>query len=161
MANKSIKYTFPSSIDEFKSTSKNRLISFFFQISTFKNNNGKYHMRKFIISDKNEFINIEDYMLSHNQCKRFYKSKNINQYRMYNTVTLNNINPPTLNDIYTANSSNLKDYQNNLSSMYLPFTNDYNQYSPNNTNNTNKTNKIMDIDQSELNDNIVSDYSKF
>ena len=156
---KYIRYTFASSIDDFRPTQRDKTISFFFQIATFKNEYNKYHMRKFIVDSDNKFINIEDYMLNRNQCKKFYKIKKQHHYRMYNTKTLDGIDPPTLNDIHTSKSHNLTDCNNNLDTMYNSFTMDNVDYSK--LHEKKILSQITDIDEYHSNNNIISDYSKF
>ena len=152
------RYTFASSVNDFRPQPelKEKKISFFFQIATFQNSNGRYHMRKFVVSPENTFLNIEDYFLNKGQCKKFYKIKKSNQYKTYNVNDLNDIPPPTLNDIYTLKSENLTS-GGNLDSMYETFTNDNKSYIR--ANNRKLFPKVGDNGVGRL--NTLNNFSKF
>lgn len=98
-------------------------ISFFYQICTFPHpafkNSKKFHMRKFVINDKNEFISINDYYLSKKQCKKFFEIKKPHEYKCYHVYSLDDINYPSLAEISTLKSDILSHDYNY--SGYAPF----------------------------------------
>lgn len=94
--------------------------SFFYQICAFPHpKTDKYHMRKFVINSKNEFLHTREYFLTKSQCKKFFKIKKQHEYKCYPVYTLNNINYPSLGEILDSRSSILN---NNYDySGYAPF----------------------------------------
>ncbi len=163
---KNIRYKFATTLDDFRpKEEKRKTIDFFYQIAVFKNDNDKYHMRKFIIDSNNNFKN-EDYFLNHAQFKRFFKIKKPNQYRMFNTKTLDGVERPSLNDIYTLKSENLSGNSNQLDSMYSKVTMDKIDYAKLYENRKRKRGNYfptMDsIDNYQQdNENVISNFSKF
>lgn len=158
---KRTKYVFPKSANEFKQEPIEKTFSFFFQIAMFPNSAGKYHMRKFIVDSNNNFANIEEYYLNRKQCKKFYKIKKQNQYKAYNVNCLDNIQVPTLNDIYTAKSENLSSDNNNLDNMYQTFTNDNKEYMKNNNRYPLQFDINNNIDNGIGRINTLNNFSKF
>ena len=81
-------------------------ISFFYQIATFPDpNTKKFHMRKFIISGGNDFLDIKEYQLTKKQAKKFYNDKKSNEYKGYSVYNLKDVGYPRMSDILTARSS--------------------------------------------------------
>lgn len=154
---KRLVYTFPKTREEFDDIKKTDDITFFYQLTMFNDSKGKFHMRKFVVDSNDNFIKIDNYLLNKKQYKNFFKeyANKRHKYKLYNTRTLDEINPPTLNDINTTRSSNLVyNNENNLNAMYEPFTStkyyNQNRYQP-------QYNKYTQ----PLADNVVSDYANF
>lgn len=102
---KRVRYHFvtPTIVEENKDAKKP--IIFFYQICTFKNpDNGMYHLRRFTINSKNEFMDIKNYILTKKQRKKFLRETKCHKYKCYDTYTLENINYPSLADIMTSQS---------------------------------------------------------
>jgi hypothetical protein len=95
-------------------------IKFYYQICTFPDQfNNKYHMRKFVINNDNEFIAINDYHLNKKQCKKFFSIKKPHEYKCFSCYSLEDINYPNMSDILMLKSdilSNDCDY-----SGFAPF----------------------------------------
>lgn len=112
------KFVKPSDINTIEETTQQ--IKFYYYICTFKNpDDGKYHMRKFVINGKNEFMSINDYKLSKSQCKKFFSIYKSHEYKCFSKFTLDDVNHPTLADIMTSKSdilANNYDYTG-----YAPF----------------------------------------
>jgi hypothetical protein len=80
--------------------------TFFYQICTFPNpNTNKFHLRKFVINNRNEFVNTQEFYLSKRQCKRFYEMKNSHEYRNYPMYSLDDVPYPKASDITLSKSS--------------------------------------------------------
>ena len=78
----------------------------FYQIASFLDpKTGKYHVRRFVINNNNEFLNIRDHYLNKNQYYKLFKRKKPNEYKVYSVYNLNSINYPVLGDILAAKSS--------------------------------------------------------
>ena len=115
---KKLRYTFNNNVDD--NDDKSEEFNFFYQICTFPNlYTNKYHMRKFVTNNNNEFIAINDYYLNKKQCKKFFLIKKQHEYQCYNTYSLDEINYPTLNDILKSKSKMLT--ENYDYSGYAPF----------------------------------------
>ena len=92
----------------------------FYQVCTFRNpHTEKYHMRKFITGEKNQFLSVTDYKLTSKQYKKFFRIKKPFEYRCYDVYDLKNINYPTLSDINTSKSDILTNSYNYTG--YAPF----------------------------------------
>lgn len=77
----------------------------FYQVCTFKNpGTDKYHARKFIINQKNEFVSAKEYRLKRSQYKKLLDTKKPNEYKCYSTYDLKNISYPSVSDILLAKS---------------------------------------------------------
>jgi hypothetical protein len=159
---KRIKYSFPVSVEEFKSEPQKRNFSFFYQIATFSetyNDSKKYHMRKFVFDDKFNFVKIEEYRLGTKDCKKFYNRYPMHKYKQFDVVDLDDINPPSFHDLQTSISTNLntnKESTSNLDSMYATFTNDNIDYRK-----IHRGQNQQGYDLSPLNNNVVTDFSNF
>lgn len=94
----------------------------FYQVCAFQNPyTNRYHVRKFIINDANEFINVKEYKLKRKRYQKFFEIKNSNEYKCYSTYDLKNVSYPAMADILTAKSSILG---NNYGyTGFAPFTN--------------------------------------
>lgn len=80
-------------------------LSFFYQICAFPHpKTGKYQMRKFVVNSKNEFINIQDYYLNKNQCRKFFATKRDHEYRSYPTYSLSDVTRPHMSEILMSKS---------------------------------------------------------
>jgi len=81
-------------------------VSKFYQICSFQNpETNKYHVRKFIINDKNEFTSVKEYKLSKSQYKKLLEIKKTNEYKCFSTYDLKNISYPNSSDILTLKSN--------------------------------------------------------
>lgn len=86
----------------------NAFITLYFQVATFQNpKNMTYHVRRFMINDKNEFKSVKDYYLTKKQYERFLQKRKPNEYKIYSVYDLDMIKRPTLADILTTKSSML------------------------------------------------------
>ena len=82
-----------------------QLISFY-QIASFCNpKTHTYHIRRFIVNDNNEFVNIRDHYIDKRRYHKLLKIKKPNQYKVYSVYDLNNINYPSMGDVLGAKSS--------------------------------------------------------
>ena len=83
-------------------------LSSFYQIASFSHpKTGKYHVRRFVINNNNEFLNVRDHNLDKKQYYKLLKRKKPNEYKMYSVYNLNSVNYPVLGDILAAKSSML------------------------------------------------------
>lgn len=77
----------------------------YYQICAFRNpKNDKFHMRKFVLDEKDNIMSVREYYLSERKCKQFFKTKNEHQYRCYPSYDLDNVNYPVMGDILAAKS---------------------------------------------------------
>lgn len=98
-------YKFVKSFDQ--EEQDNNLIMFF-QVATFPNpGNNTYHVRRFMINDKDEFKSVKDYFLTNKQYQKFIQKKKPNEYKTYAVYNLKMVKYPTLGDILAAKSSML------------------------------------------------------
>jgi hypothetical protein len=80
-------------------------ITIFYQVCAFKNpGTGKYHLRKFIINQRNEFVSAKIYKLDRKKYKTFLNTKKNNEYKCYSVYDLTNISYPSVSDILVAQS---------------------------------------------------------
>ena len=78
----------------------------YFQVCAFKDPTTKrYHMRKFAINGKNEFSSIKDFYLKKKECKKFMNVRKSHEYKVFPQYNLNNVQPPTLQEVCTSKSS--------------------------------------------------------
>src|SRR5690606_19156692 len=69
---------------------------FFYQITTYPDpKTDRYHLRKFVLNNKDEFKAVNEYHLTKSQCKKFYSTKKRHEYKQYAVYNLNNVNYPT------------------------------------------------------------------
>lgn len=95
-------------------------VSAFYQICSFRNPTTKaFHVRKFVINNKNEFANVKEYFLSRKQYKKLLEVKTPNEYKCFNTYDLKNIAYPTEADILVSKSQLLNNSYNYTG--YAPF----------------------------------------
>jgi hypothetical protein len=139
-----------------------KTFSFFYQIATFPERQ-KYHLRKYIFDDKYNFVKIDEYRLSAQDCKKFYDMYPLHQYKQYGVSDLNIVSPPSTFDLQTSLSSNLdtKGSSSNLNAMYRSITgrdvNDYAQLYQYNTDNG-----MFQTDEADnLDNNVITDFSNF
>jgi len=72
----------------------------YYQLCSFKNPyNGKFHIRRFVVNSKNEFISIEEKYIDSKKYKRFIQSHRLNEYKLHNVYDLNQIAYPSLGEI--------------------------------------------------------------
>jgi hypothetical protein len=107
---KKIKYNFITNNNSSEIYSVDDTISYFYQICIYANpNTNTFHMRKFAINSKNEFINIKSFYLRKSEHKKFFKKKKDFQFRSYPAYSLDEIDVPSLSDILMAKSSMVND----------------------------------------------------
>jgi hypothetical protein len=95
-------YKFVPNFDE---EPKEHLTSFY-QAASFANpQNGAYHVRRFIVNNNNEFINIRDHHLNKKQYHKLLERKKPNEYKVYSVYDLKNVNYPSFGDVLAAKSS--------------------------------------------------------
>ena len=100
---KKIRYKFVN--EESDNDSMDDMFSFYYQICTFPDpHSKKFHMRKFIINGKNEFVDVLDFKLSNKQCKKFFAIKKKHEYKCYPMHNLNNVDYPNMGDILMSKS---------------------------------------------------------
>ena len=93
------KFTSYNSQDEYLYNPPSRIFKYY-QLCSFKNpNNGKYHIRRFVVNSNNEFISIDDKYIDSKGYKRFVQSHRLNEYKLHNTYDLNHIAYPCLGEI--------------------------------------------------------------
>lgn len=113
-------YTFVNNFDQENKPTK--FISLY-QVATFPHdkitNTEKYHIRKFVINEDNEFVNIKNYYLSKKEYNKFLKIKKPNEYKLFSVLDLSMINYPSLSDILLL-KSNILTVDHNYSG-YAPF----------------------------------------
>ncbi len=118
---KRTRYTFISPSEKSDDQVASDNINFYYQICTFPGpQTNKFHMRKFVINSKNEFIAINDYHLNKKQCKKFFAIKKPHEYKCYSVYSLDEVNYPNLSEVLTSKSdilSNSYDYTG-----FAPFT---------------------------------------
>jgi hypothetical protein len=96
-------------------------IHFYYQICTFPNRQTqKYHMRKFVINSKNEFVAVNDYYLSTEQCRKFFSMKKPQEYKCYSVYSLDDIAYPNLAELLVSKSDILTNDYNYTG--FAPFT---------------------------------------
>jgi hypothetical protein len=103
-----------------------RVFSFFYQIASFADTNKDrktYHMKKYVFDTKTlQIARVEEYQLSLNYCRKFYKKYPDHAYKQYNVYDLNIVNEPSKFDLQTAISPNLankvSDNNKELNTMY-------------------------------------------
>ena len=166
---KRVRYKFATSLEDFKSIPVKKTFSFFYQIATFpetdKNGIKKYHLRKFVFDNQHNFVNIEDYKLSSSDCKKFYKRYPVHKYKQYDVLNLDMINPPCVYDLQTSISTNLEASESSsiLDSMYGSVTNNQIDYKKlyKNKGINGVFSPIVNMDQENLDDNVVTNFSNF
>lgn len=90
----------------------------FYQLASFPYDN-RYHLRRFVLNGKNEFVHIQNFYLSKRQYKKFLLKKKNYQYKLYPVYDLDVAGYPTSGDIQMAKSSILS--QNNEYYGYSAF----------------------------------------
>ena len=77
----------------------------FHQVCLFKNpHTHKYHIRRFVYNELGECIEMSDHHLSQHNFDKFKKKYKPNEYRCYQTYTLNNVPPPKGGETLMAGS---------------------------------------------------------
>jgi hypothetical protein len=117
---KRVRYSFVTPTNVVENKQNIRPIIYIYQICIYKNPyDHKFHLRRFAVSPNNEFIDLKYYKLDKKQCKKFVKSTPPNKYKSYSTYSLENIEYPTLSDIFLSQSDILESNYNY--SGYAPF----------------------------------------
>ena len=92
----------------------------YFQIASFANpHTNKYHLKRFMINENNQFIGIKEYHLKKCQLDKFILTKKQNEYKMFSSYSLSNISYPNNGDISMARSQILE--EDSLYSGYAKF----------------------------------------
>lgn len=101
-------YQFVSSFEQPKEVN----YSFFYQICYYPDERTKkYHMRKYVLDDDVNIVQIKNYYLTKNQVKKFYKVKNPHEYKQYSTTSLANITRPQMGELVASKSDMLNNNQ--------------------------------------------------
>lgn len=80
-------------------------ITRYYQVCGFKNTeSNKFHARRFTINVNNEFVDVKDIRLNDKQYKKLLDNIPPNQYKLFSTYSLSNVNYPSFSDILTAQS---------------------------------------------------------
>ena len=86
----------------------------YYQLCSFMNpTTKKYHIRRFIMNSKNEFLNIQELHIDTKKYKKFIKTHKPNEYKLFGTYDLNQIAYPSLGDITIIQSPILDNNNNN------------------------------------------------
>lgn len=84
-------------------------VCMYYQVTTFPNpKTNRYHVRKFVINESNEFVSIKDYYLSTKTRDRLTETKRPSQYKLFNVYNLETVVYPNMNDIMVARSDLVK-----------------------------------------------------
>jgi hypothetical protein len=87
-------------------------INKFYQVCLFPNpHTNKYQIRRFKFNEFGECFDVSDFHLSKNNFNKFKKTYKQNEYKCYATFTLNNVNPPLIGVMLSAESELLKNKQ--------------------------------------------------
>jgi hypothetical protein len=115
------RYSFVSEFDK-DQTDPDQDITFYYQITCNEHPKiKKYQMRRFTINGNNEFINVEYFNLPKDQYERFLKFHKPKEYKCYSVLNIQDVNPPSLADIYILKSEMLAGDNNYYGSA--PFIN--------------------------------------
>lgn len=117
--NRRDRYTFITA-DEYKDTFDEEYFTFFYQLATHPHpKTNRYHMKKYIVNNKDQIKGVNDYMLTKNKYDKFLKSKKLHEYKLYSVYSLNDVGLPHGADISASKSTILN---NNYDySGYAPF----------------------------------------
>ena len=90
----------------------NKNINKFHQVCLFANpHTNKYQIRRFLFNEYGECIEVTDHHLSKNNFDKFKRKYKSNEYKCYATYTLNNIKPPLIGEMLSAESELLRNQQ--------------------------------------------------
>lgn len=100
-------YRFVDSLDKQEIVAP--VLKYFYQIASMPHpKTGLHHVRRFLCSNKNQIISINEVSnlyLRKDKFKKFIKSKKLREYKLYSVYDLNNlVNYPSDNDILMLNS---------------------------------------------------------
>lgn len=106
------KYVFKTRDDNLKYSPEAKLYKFY-QICLFKNPyTKKYHVRRFIINENQQFVNIDERQFDDKQFQIFTKNTKHNLFKTYSTYDMRIIDYPNPADILEAQSPLLNnDYE--------------------------------------------------
>ena len=77
----------------------------YFQLCSFKNpKTNKHHVRKFVINNNNDIMQVKNYWYNSKQCKQLMKMRNQNQYKCLPMYDLVDAQYPMMADIIAARS---------------------------------------------------------
>jgi hypothetical protein len=103
-SNTNYKFISPSSQTNFLYTPPTNYFKFY-QLCSFKNpTNNKFHIRRFVLNGKNEFVDINDKFIDSREYKKFIQSHKLNEYKLYSAYDLNYIPYPNLGEITISQS---------------------------------------------------------
>lgn len=79
---------------------------YFLQIAGFGNPiNGLHEARAFLVNGQgNEFLEVQNLMLTKKQYKQIYKTVSPSRYKLYSLITLKDLPPPSTSEIMIARS---------------------------------------------------------
>jgi len=85
----------------------------FYQLTLFKHpKTNKHHIRKFVLDDDYNFVDVKEYYITKEQYDKFIKTHPYNKYKQYQVYTLDNIEYPNMSDILTCQSDILHNKSN-------------------------------------------------
>lgn len=95
-------------------------IDYFYQVCTFPNpESDKYHLRKYVIGQDNQFLKVEEYKLTKRQYRKFLKTKSSNCYKAYPMYNLDNVGAPHPGELLAMRSEIISSSHNYTG--YAPF----------------------------------------
>lgn len=95
-------------VNDFNLTPKPNNLTTFYQLSSFPNpKHGKYELRRFLVNDENEFVEIKNYLIDKKQYNKFIKYRKRQTYKIYSVYDLTLVSYPTLSDILQSRSDML------------------------------------------------------
>jgi hypothetical protein len=97
--NTNYKFVSPNSQSEYTYNPQSNVFKYY-QLCSFKNPyNNKYHIRRFVMNSKNEFVSVNEKYIDAKEYKRFVQSHRLNEYKLHNAYDLNYIAYPSLGEI--------------------------------------------------------------
>ncbi|QKF93785.1 hypothetical protein QKU48_gp0327 [Fadolivirus algeromassiliense] len=107
-------------VNNFDNSYRNTNLISFYQVGSFPHpKNGKYHLRKFVINDDNNFVQVKEYLVDKKIYTKFLQRKKSNEYKMYSVYDLGTVNYPSMSDVLLLKSDVLKGNYNYYG--YAPF----------------------------------------
>jgi hypothetical protein len=103
---KNLKYHFGGPSDESQQEVPDaKELTFFYQICAFADpKTDRYHLRKYVVNGKNEFLAVQEYFLNKQQCRKFFDTRKDHEYRSYPVYSLNDVQRPAMTDILLSKS---------------------------------------------------------
>ena len=97
--NTNFKFTSKSTQDDLVYNPPQKIFKYY-QLCSFKNPwNSKFHIRRFIMNERNEFVSIDENYIDAKKYERFVRSHKLNEYKLYNVYDLNHVAYPSMGEI--------------------------------------------------------------